>query len=273
MSIRDMYRKLNWQGGTPREVSEVVNNLVEGKSNNTGEITLNAGGATSTTIYDERIGYNSVVLLMPITATAADAANTALPYGAWQNTTTHTAASTTTAYPITLDTIDFQEGIQLLSSSHLKVLYSGIYNVQFSLQLSSLSNSVEDVQVWFRKNGTDLPSSNSSFGLAPRKNSFEPYNVIGALNYYATLAANDYIELVWRTSSTDVTIAAYTGLTSPTRPNIPSVIVTMNYISGDGYSTGLFGGVWISSTTKGEAVITHPANTLTTKTYRYLVVA
>jgi hypothetical protein len=34
-----MYRKLNWQGGTPREVSEIVNNLVEGKSNNTGEIT------------------------------------------------------------------------------------------------------------------------------------------------------------------------------------------------------------------------------------------
>ena len=146
MSIRDMYRKLNWQGGTPREVSEVVNTLVEGKSNNTGEITLNAGGATSTTIYDERIGYNSVVLLMATSATAADAANTALPYGAWQNTTTHSAASTTTAYPITLDTIDFQEGIQLLSSSHLKVKYSGIYNVQFSLQLSSLSNATEEVE-------------------------------------------------------------------------------------------------------------------------------
>ena len=68
---RDMYRKLNWQGGSPREVSEIVNNLVEGKSNNTGEITLAAGGATSTTINDERIGYNSVMLLMPTTANAA----------------------------------------------------------------------------------------------------------------------------------------------------------------------------------------------------------
>jgi len=67
---RDMYRKLNWQGGTPREVSEIVNNLVEGKSNNTGEITLAASGATSTTISDERIGFNSVVLLMPTTANA-----------------------------------------------------------------------------------------------------------------------------------------------------------------------------------------------------------
>jgi len=273
MSIRDMYRKLNWQGGTPREVSEVVNNLVEGKSNNTGEITLNAGGATSTTIYDERIGYNSVVLLMATTATAADAVNTALPYGAWQNTTTHTAASTTTAYPIDLNVTDFQEGIELLSSSHLKVKYSGIYNIQFSLQLSSLSNATEEVDVWFRKNGTDIPGSNSSFGLAPRKSASDPYKVIAALNYFATLAANDYIELVWRTSNTAVTIKAFTGLTSPTRPDIPSVIVTMQYVSGDGYSSGLFGGVWISSTTKGQAVITHPANTLTTKTYRYIVVA
>jgi len=77
---RDMYRKLNWQGGTPREVSEIVNNLVEGKSNNTGEITLAASGATTTTISDERIGFNSVVLLMPTTATAASTAYAEFPW-------------------------------------------------------------------------------------------------------------------------------------------------------------------------------------------------
>ena len=273
MSIRDMYRKLNWQGGTPREVSEVVNNLVEGKSNNTGEITLNAGGATTTTIYDERIGYNSVVLLMATTATAADAANTALPYGAWQDDTTQSAASTTSAYAITLNTTDYAEGITIQSGSQLKVLYSGIYNLQFSFQLSNLANSTENVDVWFRINGTDVPKSNSSFGLAPRKTSTDPYNVIAALNYFASLTANDYIQIMWHTSNTNVTIKANGTQTSPTRPSTPSAIVTMQYVSGDGYSTGLFGGVWISSTTKGQAVITHPANTLTTKTYRYLVVA
>ncbi len=61
MSRSDMYRKLAWTGGNPREVAEIVNNLVEGKSNNTGDITLVAGGASSTTIYDERIGYNSYI--------------------------------------------------------------------------------------------------------------------------------------------------------------------------------------------------------------------
>ena len=63
--MRDMYRKLNWQGGTPREVSEIVNNLVEGKSNNTGDFSTSTS-STTTTLYDERIGYNSVILFMPL---------------------------------------------------------------------------------------------------------------------------------------------------------------------------------------------------------------
>lgn len=67
---RDMYRKLNWQGGTPRQVSEIVNNLVEGKSNNTGDFTTTQSSTTST-IYDERIGYNSVILFTPMNDKAA----------------------------------------------------------------------------------------------------------------------------------------------------------------------------------------------------------
>jgi len=49
---RDMYRKLNPSGSEPREISEVVNNLLDGKSNNTGEVTLNTSWATTTTIND-----------------------------------------------------------------------------------------------------------------------------------------------------------------------------------------------------------------------------
>jgi hypothetical protein len=60
-----MYRKLPQIGGTPREISEVVNNLVEGKSNNTGEFVTTAH-ATSSTLSNERIGLNSVILFMPV---------------------------------------------------------------------------------------------------------------------------------------------------------------------------------------------------------------
>ena len=65
-----MYRKLNWQGGTPREVAEIVNNLVEGKSNNTGDFSTSTS-STTTTLYDERIGYNSVILFMPLDLNSA----------------------------------------------------------------------------------------------------------------------------------------------------------------------------------------------------------
>lgn len=70
MARSDMYRKLPFQGGDARSVAEIVNNLVEGKSNNTGEFST-ATSTTSTTLTDERIGFNSVILFMPLDANSA----------------------------------------------------------------------------------------------------------------------------------------------------------------------------------------------------------
>ena len=226
-----MYRKLPWTGGDPRSVAEIVNNLVEGKSNNTGTITLASSGATTTTINDERIGYNSVILLMATTANAANALNDAVPYGAWQDSTTQSAASTTTAYPITFNTTDYSSNVTMVSSSRITFANAGLYNIQFSLQLSNLANSTEDADVWFRLNGTDVAKSNSIFGLAPRKNVSDPYHVIAAINFYIQVAANDYVQLMWRASNTAVTIKAQGAQTSPTRPETPSAILTVNQIA------------------------------------------
>jgi hypothetical protein len=264
-----MFRILNPAGSTPREISEVVNNAMNGKTNNTGLITLATGGATSTTIYDERIGYDSVILLAPNTA-AAD--NIALPYGAWQDSTDQSAASTTTAYPITYNTIDYENGVTLVSGSRLKAAYSGLYNVQFSFQLSNLANSTEDVSIWFRKNGTDIPKSNTDFGLAPRKNASDPYHVVAAMNYFVDLAKDDYVEIIWSTTNTSVTIDSKPTRTSPTRPATPSAIVTMQYVSTDGYTTNIFEYPYVSSRSKGSAIISHPANSTSGLTYQYVVV-
>jgi len=59
------YRKLNPSGAEPREISTVVNGLIEGKSNNTGDF-VTTTHTTSSTLYDERIGFQSVILFMPI---------------------------------------------------------------------------------------------------------------------------------------------------------------------------------------------------------------
>ena len=52
------------------KIQEVLNNVLAGKLNNNGIITLTANAAT-TTFTDSRIGSNSVIQFMPTTANAA----------------------------------------------------------------------------------------------------------------------------------------------------------------------------------------------------------
>lgn len=153
------------------------------------------------------------------------------PYGAFQDGTNQTAANTTTAYPVTFDTTDFSNGVTLSNSSRLNVAQPGVYNLQFSIQVKNTTNSSADVDFWFRKNGTDIAKSNSRFGISARKSSGDPSHGIVALNYFVSLAANDYMQIVWRTSDVAVTIETFAAGTSPTRPSVPSVIATMSFVS------------------------------------------
>lgn len=68
--VNQQYRKLNQSGATPREISEVVNNLLDGKSNNTGYFSTTAA-ATTTTLYNERIGFDSVIIFTPLDENSA----------------------------------------------------------------------------------------------------------------------------------------------------------------------------------------------------------
>lgn len=64
------YRRLQPQYADTREIAEITNQILSGKTNNTGEMELN-DSATSTTISDERAGFNSFILFMPLTEHAA----------------------------------------------------------------------------------------------------------------------------------------------------------------------------------------------------------
>jgi hypothetical protein len=153
------------------------------------------------------------------------------PYGAFQDSTDQVAANTTTAYAITFDTTDFTNGVTLSNSSRLNVVNGGLYNCQFSIQFKNTTNDTQDVDVWFRKNGTNIDKSNSRFGLPPRKSGGDPSHIIGALNFFVDMAENDYIEIMWRPSDTGVNIEHFGTSTTPTRPAVPSVIATMSFVS------------------------------------------
>lgn len=64
------FRTLPVFGTDPRAVADVVNGIMNGKTNNTGTVTIGLS-VTSTTINDARIGADSVILFMPTNANAA----------------------------------------------------------------------------------------------------------------------------------------------------------------------------------------------------------
>jgi hypothetical protein len=205
-----------------------------------------------------------MILLVPKSAAAfADTA----PYGAFQDSTDQAAASTTTAYPMTFDTTDFSNGVYLSNSSRLNARNAGIYNVQFSVQLQNTDNAQHTVDIWFRKNGTNITASNSMFTVPARKSASIYGHIIAAINYFVELAANDYVEIVWRTESTTVSIEQLPTQTSPTRPATPSVIATMQYVAPNAMDN-----VYVSAQTNGSATLTHFANSTASKTYGYVIV-
>ncbi len=259
-----MFRRLPPGGGDQRATAEIVNGMMDGKTNNTGTITLATGNATTTTINDPRISRDSMILLVPKSAAAfADTA----PYGAFQDSTDQTAASTTTAYPMTFDTTDFSNGVYLSNSSRMNARNAGIYNVQFSVQLQNTDNAQHTVDIWFRKNGTNITASNSMFTVPARKSASIYGHLIAAINYFVELAANDYVEIVWRAESTLVSIEQLLTQTSPTRPATPSVIATMQYVAPNAMDN-----VYVSAQTNGSATLTHFANSTASKTYGYVIV-
>lgn len=257
-----MFRRLPQQGGTPRDVAEIVNRILDGKINSVGNLTLATGNVTSTTLYDERISEESLILFAPANAAAS---GDEIPFGAFQDTTDQSAASTTTAYAITLDTTDYSNGVYLSNSSRINVRSGGTYNIQFSIQFANDAAQIEDIDVWFRKNGTNVAGSNSKFSIQSKHGSIKGH-LIAALNFYIDLAANDYIEIMWATTSTSVIIEHIATQASPDRPSTPSAIVTVNKVDESSTSD-----VWASNQTNGQCTVNHFSNNTADKVYRYVV--
>jgi hypothetical protein len=262
-----MFRVLPYQGGTPREISEVVNNAMNGKTNNHGTVTLNTGWATTTTLYDERIGFDSKIIILPDSASAQ---TSAIPYGEINSTTGQTAPSTSSTAVVEFDNITQNNGIYQdgTNASRIYVRDAGVYNIMYSLQLINTTNDGQYADVWFRINGTDVADSASRFGLPARKSSGDPSELIGAMNIFLTLDADDYIEVAGGVSDVGVELWYDTAQTTPfVRPAIPSVILTLNSVSG-----GSLSNVYVSAQQKGQATITHFANNTSNKTYGYVIV-
>jgi hypothetical protein len=158
------------------------------------------------------------------------------PYGQFQSQSDQTAAAIDTAYAVTYDQSDFLDGVTLSSGSRLTVPDAGVYVVSFSIQFKNTTNGIQDIDIWLRKNGTDIPDTNSRFSISARKGAGNPSHLIATTPIMVELAANDYVQVMWHVTDTGVSIEHFPAVTAvpgttPAHPATPSVIVQVEFMS------------------------------------------
>jgi hypothetical protein len=112
-------------------------------------------------------------------------------------------------------------------TSKIFVANTGVYNFQFSAQLDKTGGSASAVYIWPRVNGVNLPDSATKIVIDGPNN-----EIVAAWNFVLVLKANDYFELAWESSDTNVVIP-YVAATGNI-PAIPSIILTVSWVSNYG---------------------------------------
>jgi len=151
-----------------------------------------------------------------------------VPYGAFSsNQDQVTTANTATL--MTLNTTDFANDVSI-SSSKITVATAGIYNLQFSAQFVNTNTAFQDVYIWLRQNGVDIPGSTGFVSIPNRHAGTDGHAIVG-WNYFLSMAANDYVEIYWSVPNVAVTIQHLAASGTPTKPSTQSVVATMSFVS------------------------------------------
>lgn len=146
-----------------------------------------------------------------------------LYYGAFARTTDLTPALIDTPYAVPLDTTIVSNGVTIADTTKITVAHSGLYNINVTFQLTSTNSSIKNVFMWFRKNGVDVPYSTIIRSLESGT-----AVAIQNLSRYFSLAAGDYIEIMWAADSTAVILDARAA--SAFHPSAPAVSLTVDQI-------------------------------------------
>lgn len=171
----------------------------------------------------------------PIGPTGPTGPAWAAKYGSFYDTNaTQTAASTTASYAVKLNSTAEGDGVSIAndpSGNPTLIVFNtaGVYNVQYSIQLTNSDTSIHNVNLWLRKNDTgstgDVADSNSQYAIVNSHGGIHG-QLIAAINYVMTLNAGDYLQLMWSATSTQCYIETIAAGTSPVTPVSPGVILT-----------------------------------------------
>lgn len=157
------------------------------------------------------------------------------PYAMLMSDQDQTSGGITSENLIEFDAPAFTNDISVggVNDTRIYVIYPGQYLVTFTLQVTNRGNTAAEFEVWAKAGGVNYPLSNTRFDIPARKSAGVWSHIVPAITGIFTVndPTTEYLEIAWWASSTDVYLEHYAAGTNPTRPEIPSVILTINLVS------------------------------------------
>lgn len=143
------------------------------------------------------------------------------------------AQAATGAVALFMSETTSSNGVTLDPADKSKIVFetAGYYNIQFSAQLLSFDNAVDNVTLWFSKNGDNIEYSAGIGTIPARVSASVPATAIISWNIIIPVEADDYIQLYFASNSGKTLAVTYPPGTSPTHPISPSVILTATFTS------------------------------------------
>ncbi len=150
---------------------------------------------------------------------------TLMYYGSFYSTQDQASAGANTANKMTLNVTELSNGVSIVSNSRITIANAGIYNIAFSAQFDKTDSGDDNVDIWLCKNGSNVSNSNTEMVLTGNNGKH-----VAAWNFFVNAAAADYFELCWSSPDANVFINYVAAQSTPTRPAIPSIILTVNKV-------------------------------------------
>jgi len=150
------------------------------------------------------------------------------PYGAFSSDQDQTTTANT-ATLMTLNTTDFANDVSI-SSSKITVVNAGLYNLQFSTQFQNTDTAFQDVYIWLKQDGVDIPGSTGFVSIPNRHAGTDGHSIVG-WNYFLEMQASDYVEIYWSVPNAAVSIQHLAASGTPTKPSTQSVVATLSFVS------------------------------------------
>lgn len=132
------------------------------------------------------------------------------------------------AVPMTFGTSAISRGVSVVDDSKIYVDRSALYEFQLSPHVHNSDSQAHLFTLWGRLNGVDIPNSRFIYSV-PSSHGGSPGAVIPSQNFWLSLNAGDYVQIVWEANNAAVTIAYHEAEVG--KPVSPSLLLTVKQIS------------------------------------------